>query len=225
MSAQMPELVREIKTLGFDVVESKVIENLPFCERDHADMQMLKIESKIFLLNICKDLLPIIQNPESEIILTSDEYKYTYPDSIKLNCAIVGKKILCKSNYTDSSVVNFCKKSGYSFINVNQGYAKCSTIVVNENAIITADNSISTAAIKNGIDVLKIKQGYINLKGTDYGFIGGCCGVINKQIIFTGNLKKHPDYFNIKNFCNNYKMDIICLTNKELLDIGGIISF
>ena len=72
--------------------------------------------------------------------------------------------------------------------------------------------------------MLKIQKGFISLPGYDYGFIGGCCGKLSKNILaFTGKIESHPDYNNIKDFCRNYNVNVLSLTNDDLLDIGGIL--
>ena len=52
--------------------------------------------------------------------------------------------------------------------------------VVSNKAIITSDKVIAHEAKKVDLDVLLIPPGDIILPGLDYGFIGGCCGLIEK---------------------------------------------
>ena len=52
------------------------------------------------------------------------------------------------------------EKDGKRILHTNQSYAKCSSAVVGENAIITSDESIYRVCIENKIDVLKISVGY-----------------------------------------------------------------
>ena len=64
----------------------------------------------------------------------------------------------------------------------------------------------------------------IQLDGYDYGFIGGCCGFIDKNtLVFSGNVKLHKNYEDIKAFAGNYKVDVVSLSNEMLYDIGGIL--
>ena len=54
------------------------------------------------------------------------------------------------------------------------------------------------------LEVLKIKEGGIYLKGYDTGFIGGCGGMVEQKILGTsGDLKSIYDYENIKDFLRN----------------------
>ena len=74
------------------------------------------------------------------------------------------------------------------------------------------------------MDVLLIRQGYIELPGVDYGFIGGSSFKVNKNTLaFTGNIKLHPDYNNIKSFAHNHNVELLSLTENTMIDIGSII--
>jgi len=123
--------------------------------------------------------------------------------------------------------VEFVKENtakGVEFVKVRQGYTKCSVCVVDENSAITSDRNIYNALISNGIDTLLISEGYIDLDGYDYGFIGGSCGKISKnEIAFTGRFNKHPDCDRILEFLNARKIDAKFLTDKDIFDIGSIL--
>ena len=61
-----------------------------------------------------------------------------------------------------------------------------------ESAIITDDVSIASAAEKNGLAVLLVSKGDVALPGREYGFIGGCCGLIAPDtMLFNGSLASH----------------------------------
>lgn len=155
---------------------------------------------------------------------SSSELNPNYPYDIALNAARIGNYIFCNVKYTDKLILEFCKRQGLHIVPVKQGYAKCSVCVVNENSIITADNSIFHAAKSCGMNVLKIRSGFINLPGYDYGFIGGCCGKIAPDTMaFCGDVTMHPDYNEISDFLRNYGVKIIILGKGSLLDIGSII--
>ena len=114
-------------------------------------------------------------------------------------------------------------KENLKIINANQGYTKCSTCIVNENAIITSDKSIYKSC-RNEMDVLLIRKGYIELPGTDYGFIGGSSFKYNRNtLVFTGNIELHPDYESIKSFAQNHNVELLSLTENTMIDIGSII--
>jgi hypothetical protein len=108
---------------------------------------------------------------------------------------------------------------------VKQGYTKCSTCVVGENAIITADASIANAALANSVETLLIRSGHIALPGFDYGFIGGAAGLIDNSLLAVcGKLASHPDSGAIRAFCTARCVNIVELADRPLIDIGGIVT-
>ena len=85
---------------------------------------------------------------------------------------------------------------------------------------MTDDKSVFTAAGKFLNDVLFISKGSIRLKGYDYGFIGGCCGKIDKdKIAFNGELSSHSDYKLILDFLHRNHIECIELKRGRLDDI------
>ena len=124
----------------------------------------------------------------------------------------------------DKAVLKLCESLEIETINVNQGYTRCSTLVINDRAAITSDISIKNALESNGAEVLLISPGNIFLDGFDYGFIGGAGVSFDGKTVFFGNVKKHPDYEKIRGFCKKYnsKLEILC-EHIPLTDIGGAV--
>ena len=72
--------------------------------------------------------------------------------------------------------------------------------------------------------MLKIRPGYIDLPGFDYGFIGGASFKISDtKLAFTGRLDSHPDAELITEFASLHNVDIVYITDKPAFDIGGVI--
>lgn len=151
-------------------------------------------------------------------------YLKKYPNNIQYNVAILGNYAIHNFKYTDNIILEYLDKFNIKKINVKQGYCKCSICIVDENSIITSDEGIHKEVIKYGIDSLLIEKGYIDLFDLDYGFIGGCSGLISKDTLsFFGDIKKHPDYNRILEFVNKKNKKIISLSNEKLLDLGSLI--
>jgi hypothetical protein len=225
MSGTYPELVKSLNILGIDVITVGSCTNLGRAIRDHADMIIHHLGSKkIVIQKSQKELISAFINKGFDVIPSYRVAGNGYPNDVILNAARVGNYLFAKSSVLDESIGNYCEKNNVKIIDENQGYAKCSTVVVDENSIITADPSIAEAAGKIGMDVLAIESGYVGLKGYDYGFLGGACGKISKDIIaFTGKIELHPDYERIKIFCSDRNIKIISLSESPLIDVGGII--
>ena len=148
-----------------------------------------------------------------------------YPDDVPLNSAFIGNCLFCNPRTIDPFILNYALKSGHTITSVRQGYTKCSIAIITESAIITADTIIAKKAKELKMDVLKIREGHIELSGFSYGFIGGCCGKISRDLmVFTGNIELHPDGKNIISFLRNYGIYAYSLSQEHILkDIGGII--
>ena len=58
------------------------------------------------------------------------------------------------------------------------------------------------------------------------GFIGGATGNISKdELVFSGQLKTHPDKEKIESFIESRDKKIIYLSKENIIDIGTIICF
>lgn len=159
-----------------------------------------------------------------ELIKGHRELSRNYPFNIAYNIATVGNKAFLNRRYADEMAVEALKNEAADLIDVKQGYAKCSTAVVDGNSIITSDRSIYAGATLNGVDVLLIEPGHIELKGYDHGFIGGCCGKIKDSLlVFAGDPSTHPDGDRIMKFLKKRGIKVIPLLGGPLIDIGTII--
>lgn len=225
MSGTYLSLVRRLQTLGIKIITVDSNKNMSAPVSDHADMQIHHLGgNKIIIERTQQRIIEAFAVQGFHVIQSFGMAGNQYPGDVLLNAARAGNKLIGKLSALDKNINDYCFKNHLQIINVNQGYAKCSTVIVNDRSIITADQSIANAALKNEMDVLMIQPGYVELKGYDYGFIGGTCGKIGKNLIaFTGNIELHPDFTKIRNFCSLRNVNVLSLTNTPLQDIGGII--
>lgn len=145
-----------------------------------------------------------------------------YPENVKYNIAKVGSHVICNEKTTAELLKRHLKNKDYTIIPVKQGYAKCSTLVIDDHSIITSDQGIYKAVIKAGLDACLIRPGFINLPGLDAGFIGGCAFRFNEIVFFSGDISKHPDYDVIKKFIDQRNLTIE-YTEEPLVDLGSFI--
>lgn len=108
-------------------------------------------------------------------------------------------------------------------VNVKQGYALCSTLLM-ENAAVCADKGICSVLSENGYNVLQITPGDILLEGCDYGFIGGASAVLEdiKTVVFFGNVRAHPDGEKIISFCRKNGYAVCFDESLPLTDYGSV---
>ena len=144
-----------------------------------------------------------------------------YPDDILLNGLFLSDKLYGRLDKLSKTLVDFSKESVF----VRQGYTRCSVCKINENAIITSDESIAEAACANGVDVLKIVPGHILLDGYDYGFIGGASFVYGYKVFFFGKIEDHPDFEKIRDFANKHSVELVSLSERSLYDVGGAVIY
>lgn len=214
----------ELNRLGVSIIASPQIEEIDGAEKFHADISAIHLggENIICAKNNTR-LAEKLRSLNFNVITSEKEIVGGYPECTGLNAIITDIGLICRKNSVDKMLLKSCG-SGLPIINVNQGYARCSTAVVSENAVITSDEGIYNACIKNGIDVLKVSGGDIDIEGYDYGFIGGACGKLSRDILaFCGRIEEHRDYPAIKNFALNYGVNLMSLSDKRLFDVGGVL--
>lgn len=147
-----------------------------------------------------------------------------YPRDIPFNAACTGRYFIHNLKYTAPQLLKRAEESGMKLVDVRQGYAKCSTVIVDEDSVITYDRGISKVCEKAGMDVLLIETGHIRLPGYDTGFIGGASGRIGSTVVFNGSLAEHPDHDRITDFIESRGLDVRWFPEWPLTDIGSIIS-
>lgn len=206
----------------FNVLSSDYIDDLITFERYHADMQAIKIQDKLYINSKSKNLIDTLakMNRDFEICTITG---CKYPDNVALNAVYIGNKILCKKSSLHPQIKVFCERKGINIINVNQGYTKCSTLIIDDNSIVTDDESIATKAMKSGIEVLKIEKGDIYLDHNNYGFIGGASVRIGNSVYFFGDINTHRNASEIKTFIKKHNLNIVCTGAYQLIDIGGVV--
>lgn len=150
-----------------------------------------------------------------------------YPGDCRYNAACTGKFFIHRLDITDSELLIAAKASCENelvLIDVRQGYTKCSTVIVDENSIITYDKGIAKPCEAAGMNVLLVKPGFVKLRGADTGFIGGASGRVDGEIVFNGDLSAHPNFREITAFIEERGLGCKWFESYELEDIGSIIT-
>lgn len=191
--------------------------------KSHADMAIVHIGgNKVVAYKEQRELISVLRNEGFDVIDSAEKIEGKYPVDVKLNVALFANKAIGSFRYTDVALIQ--QIENFQKFNVNQGYAKCSVLPVNDSAIITDDESIYKA-LKNTVDTLLISKGDITLVGHDYGFIGGAsCKISNDEILFFGDLGIHRDADRILSFLKKHNHKAIFFENQPLFDIGGIVT-
>ena len=223
------EIKNALSARGFELFVLARDGRLPLPIRSHADTLIFALEDKIFVSRTYfeknRTLFGELEKRGYEIITCERELGGEYPEDIAFNVATVGNYAFGRFDFVAQEIKRELVDRGYALIDVKQGYAKCSTAIIGDNAIITADSGIAKKAAALGIDVLKVSaaEGAIELDGYGYGFIGGACALFENTLYSCGNIELHPDYEAIKAFCYAHGVSLCSLTDGKLYDVGGII--
>ena len=189
----------------------------------HADMLCNYVGKSTFLVDKNQvELCEIIENNIGKSVKIQN-IKSPYPNDCLLNFADIGDYIICNKSILTDEVVKYLPNK--PIIDVKQGYSKCSVCICSHNTIITDDKSVYNAVLRfDNIKSLLIEKGSVRINKYDYGFIGGCCGLIDKKmLLFNGDLSSHLDFDKIKKFLYDNDISYIDIKGKTLTDIGSII--
>lgn len=225
VSSEAEDIISALESAKIAVVPVEANPELPAGIASHADLQILHLGGNSVLTASCSkkstDMLDLLG---FDIKNTEKSLDYAYPDDCLINAQIIGKNIIINPDAADETIMRFAEENNYNIIAVKQGYAKCSVLAVCDDAVITADPGITKILQNKEIEVLKIKEGGIYLRGYDTGFIGGCGGMVESKILGTaGSLRSIKDYDNIRDFLRNRNIYAENLGGKTLRDIGGIL--
>ena len=189
----------------------------------HADILANYVGKSIFLVDENQvELCSFIKNNDGKSVVI-ENIKSPYPNDCLLNFADIGDYIICnKSILSEQIVKNLPQKE---IIDVKQGYSKCSVCICKQNTVITDDISIYNALLQyDNINSLLVEKGSVSINKYNYGFIGGCCGLIDKNLLlFNGELSTHIDFDKIEKFLYDNNVKYIDIKGKPLTDIGSII--
>ena len=190
----------------------------------HADISALHLGgNKIIIDKSQKMLFEKLSALGMDVYTTEKSIEGDYPCDIALNFAVFGEAAVGNFKYADKNLVEQLKNK--KLIGVNQGYSKCSMLVINETAIITDDESIHKKMVSYGIESLLVSKGDIVLEGHTYGFIGGASFKISADtVVFFGDATAHRNYPDIKLFAEKYGCKVISTDDGCLRDIGGVVT-
>lgn len=215
-------LISELRDCGYNTLTFTKAKGFDGFLGYHTDLFFLRINNTLFV----SDAVVFNNKSISTEIIKVHSVSQGYPFEAGLNCLYINNKIFCNTKTIHPQVKKFAEQHGIQMIHTNQGYTKCSVAVVGENAAITEDVGLYKTLIENGVDILLVEKGYVQLVGYDYGFIGGASiyDSLNQTVFFFGDINAVPYSQNIYNFCEKHKTKVVCLIkDKPLTDYGSAI--
>ncbi len=200
------EVFEYIESRGYKVKKVREEPKLGKAVGDHADLMMCCIGGRA-------------------VFARREDFSPDYPKNAAFCALVLGKYFIHRLDITAPELMSAALSANLTAVNVRQGYTKCSAAVVSENAVITSDRGIYNAvAALPHVRVLLISPGHILLPGYETGFIGGCCGRVGEELLFNGDLSRHPDFERIKEFTEKERVRIRYFPGRELRDVGSIIE-
>lgn len=163
--------------------------------------------------------------PDKIVFAPQNKPGYSYPECAAYNAVCLGDYFIHNLRCTAPELLEEAETAGLKPVNVNQGYTRCSTVIVDRNSAVTSDKGIAKVLSGlAGISVLYISEGFIKLPGFSSGFLGGCSGIIEETLIFNGDLGTHPDHSHICAFAAERGVKIRHFPGLPLTDIGSMIE-
>lgn len=240
VSAEAAETIEALEKAGVEIFRVRPNAKLEAPVASHPDCNLLQLDERTFVCD--EDITPYfvkyIQkkdivnkltigqcSPKNEQVkVYSEKISSPYPGEAALNVKKLDNCIVCNTKYVGKTIQVYAAANDLNLYHCNQGYVGCSSVLISSNAAMTDDESVYDTFRRIGLDCLMLSKGQIKLSGYSYGFIGGCCGFIDKNLIaFNGMLSTHNDAGKIKNFLRKYNVNYVELTDKPLTDIGGIV--
>lgn len=234
VSSEAQSVINSLKNKGFTVFEIAKNPRLEPSIASHADCNLQRLDENTYLvdksgfdnLKAFLDSYPIVKYLTNEISLKIEpvEVFSPYPYEARINVKRIEGGIVCNTKCVDGKIKQYAAQHDLKLYHCNQGYVGCSSVLVAPNAVMTDDKSVYDCFNSIGFDCLMLSKGQIKLNGHEYGFIGGCCGFVDNNLLaFTGRIDTHCDSKKIRAFLNKYNVNILELTNDTLTDVGGIV--
>ena len=215
-----------LSSFNIDLILTDECESLNPSISYHPDIQLHPLGNKDIVVspNMYLNIKEKLSKYQFNIVCGNSILRSNYPEDIAYNIGRIGNFCFHNLKHTDSVLTRNLQYNGIKFVNIKQGYTKCSMAIINKTAVITSDRGIHSKALENHMDSLLISPGYIALQGKNYGFIGGCTGLIAPGLLaITGSLKMHPDYAEIKEFLTKHKVETLYLSDHMPIDLGSLI--
>ena len=219
----LPSIGPALERAGFVVIPVPVCHRLDPRLEGHPDLQIFVAHGCAFVHPDTDDEFVNRCSSYARVIRCAAPLGAEYPHDCSFNIAFTGKAALCRERLLPPEIGDFFEERGIRIVDIPQGYAKCSIIVVDEESIITEDEGIRKNAERNGIEVHMVRKGFISLDGFPHGFIGGISGLHGDTVYLSGDITHHPDHEKIFALIAGKGKRYELLSPLPATDIGSII--
>ncbi len=184
----------------------------------HPDIFIFQYDNKLIIASQSpQELIDILHFEKIDFQFGEKDLGVKYPFTTPYNISYREGVFIGNKKNSDSTIIALSQ--GKKWIESPQAYARCNSIILDSNNILTSEISVKNAFPNS----LYINPKGIILQGFEYGFFGGCTGIYNHKLFILGSLKYHPQENEIKKYCKKADFEIIELYDGPLIDGGGII--
>lgn len=183
----------------------------------HPDVFCCKVGNQLVA---APQIIRLLKNNFANIVPGASPVGFGF-DATHYNAVVTDRYIIHNQKYTDPEIISM--QNGRTFINVKQGFTRCSVLPLPDGSFITSDKGISKVLDDSHIRHLLVSSEDIILPGYRNGCIGGCFGIIDNLVFVIGQLKFHRDGYAIKNFIETAGCKLTELYDGPLFDGGSII--
>ena len=138
-----------------------------------------------------------------------------YPSTAAYNATATANRLIGNIPLLDESLTE--AYSGKEKVTVNQGYTACN-LLTGPVSMLTSDRGIAKT-----LGCRYISPEGILLPGFRHGFIGGCCGITEQKLFFTGSLRHYASGHVLRHFATENQLEIVELYDGPPVDGGGIL--
>lgn len=223
VSGEYPELAKSLESHGVKALLTLPDARLPAPVQWHPDMQLCVLKGETIAVKgkPLQDALTPYGIPCKE---TVDEPDNRYPKDALCNVLVSDDWALGNEKTADATIRQAVAELGLEWIQVRQGYTACAAALVDRSSVITEDSGVALALEQTGVEVLRLVPGGVALPGYEYGFFGGCCGLLSPYLMaFSGRLNCHPEEEKVREFLARRGVQVLELLDRPLLDVGGIL--
>lgn len=222
------EIAKNLEKKIKNIIYTEPLMGLPVGLRFHPDLALCPVDRNTVVSapSVYDYYKGILEPLGVNVIEGGIEPQEKYPLDVPYNVAILNNYAIFLERGIDIVLHDEIQKRGYKSINIKQGYSKCSVAITGHTSAITSDRLLYDKLVRKGFKVLYIEPGNIVLPGYNYGFIGGATGLLSdNELLVAGSLQKHPSKDIIYDFLKSENIDIIELSDGNIVDIGSILTF
>ena len=220
------EILNCLKKLKIQPIKTIKCTDLQEPVDGHPDMVIHPVDYETLIVapNVYDYYRNVFAGKGIKVIKGGKTLSRNYPEDIAYNVARIGRYAVHNIQHTDQVLKYYLEEAGIEFIHVNQGYTKCSLTPISENRALTSDFLIHEKLKTHNIDCMYINPEVVYLKGYNYGFIGGCTGLINEKIFLsTGKIFDKNISLSLKKFIQSSGYIYKEASSGQITDLGTLI--